>query len=295
MKKNLFNSELELYENASLKKYNTFHLECICKYLIFPKDISELKTVLKTCKSNKIKYLILGNGSNIILKNKRFNGAIIKLDRLNNIKFNKNTIIVDAGYSLIKLANETVAKGLSGLEFASGIPGQVGASTAMNAGAYNNSMSNLVQSVTVLTPELKITEMENKDLEFQYRDSFLKQHPDYIVLSVKLKLSKGNTEEMQNDIEAKRQKRFSTQPLDKPNAGSVFRNPENNYAGALIEKLNFKGYKIGGAEVSSKHANFIINSGDATGKDVIKLINKIQKEVKKKYNIELKLEQKIIE
>ena len=243
----------------------------------------------------KIKYLILGNGSNIILKNKRFNGVIIKLDRLNDIKYNKNTITVEAGYSLIKLANETVAKGLSGLEFASGIPGQVGASTAMNAGAYNNSMSNIVESVTVLTPELKVTEIENKDLDFQYRDSFLKQNPDYIVLSVKLKLSKGNTEEMKNDIETKRQKRFSTQPLDKPTAGSVFRNPENNYAGALIEELNFKGYKIGGAEVSSKHANFIINSGDATGKDIVKLINKIQKEVKKKYNIELKLEQIIIE
>ena len=295
MKKNLFNQEVELYENISLKKYNTYHVECICKYLIFPKNVDELVNVIEICKKNNIKYLVLGNGSNIILKNKIFNGAIIKLDRLNQVKYNGNKIDVEAGYSLIKLSLETISKGLSGLEFASGIPGQVGASAAMNAGAYNESMSNVVTSVKVLTPELKIIELSNKELDYKYRDSFLKANPGYIVLSVTLSLSKGNSEKMKKDIDEKRQRRLSTQPLDKPSAGSVFRNPDGNYAGALIEKLNLKGHRIGGAEVSTKHANFIINAGTATGKEIVKLIEKIQKEVKKNFNIELKLEQIIID
>lgn len=294
MKKNLFSQELEIYENASLKKYNTYHVECTCKYLIFPKNVEELIKVINTCKNNKIKYIILGNGSNIILKNKEYNCAVIKLDRINDIKYNKTSVTVGAGYSLIKLAMETISKGYSGLEFASGIPGQVGASAAMNAGAYNVSMSDIVQKVSVLTPKLEIKELTNEELKYEYRDSFIKSNPDYIVVSVTIKLSKGNIEEMKKSVADKRQKRLNSQPLDKPSAGSVFRNPENNYAGALIEELNLKGYKIGGAEVSTKHANFIINSGNATGQDIVKLIEKIQKEVKKKYNIELKLEQIII-
>lgn len=164
----------------------------------------------------------------------------------------------------------------------------------MNAGAYNVSMSDIVQKVSVLTPKLEIKELKNEELKYEYRDSFIKSNPDYIVVSVTIKLSKGNIEEMKKSVADKRQKRLNSQPLDKPSAGSVFRNPENNYAGALIEELNLKGYKIGGAEVSTKHANFIINSGNATGQDIVKLIEKIQKEVKKKYNIELKLEQIII-
>ncbi len=294
MKKNLFKTELELYEEASLKKYNTYHVECICTYLIFPKNSNELIDVIKVCKKNKINYLILGNGSNIILKNKYYNGVVIKMDRFNDIKYNRNTVTVGAGYSLMKIAIETIKKGLSGLEFASGIPGQVGASTAMNAGAYNESMSDIVKKVTVLTPNLEIKDMSNKELEYEYRDSFLKRNTGYIVLSTTFSLKKGNTEEMLKSIEEKRQRRYSSQPLDKPSAGSVFRNPDGNYAGALIEEAGLKGYNIGGAKVSDKHANFIVNDGNATGEDITKLINKIQKEIKKNYNINLKLEQIII-
>ena len=142
---------------------------------------------------------------------------------------------------------------------------------------------------------LEIKTLSNEDLAFEYRDSFLKKNKEYIVLSTTLELSTGDTETMRTQITERRMKRLASQPLNMPSAGSVFRNPEGMYAGELIEKLNLKGYSIGGAKVSEKHANFIINNGNATGEDIISLINIIQKEVKEKYNVSLKLEQIIVE
>ena len=165
----------------------------------------------------------------------------------------------------------------------------------MNAGAYNSDMASVVKEVRVLTPNYEIKTLNINDLAYEYRDSFLKKNPEYIVLSTTFELKDGDTETMRNLIAERRMKRITSQPLDMPSAGSVFRNPEGMYAGELIEKLNLKGYTIGGAKVSEKHANFIVNNGTATGRDVVSLINKIEKEVKEKYNVDLKLEQIIIE
>jgi len=250
--------------------------------------------IINKLKKENIKYLVLGNGSNIIFESNYYDGVIIKLDKISSIKYNDKFVTVGAGYSLIKLAMETIEKGLSGLEFAAGIPGSVGASTAMNAGAYNSDMSNIVKSVKVLNEEMKIVTMSNTDLQYEYRDSFLKKNPTYIVLSTTFELSSGNKEEMKELVKERRIKRTSSQPLNMPNAGSVFRNPEIMPAGALIENCNLKGFNIGDAEVSTKHANFIVNKGNATGKDIIDLINEIKKQVKNKYNVDLKLEQIII-
>lgn len=282
-------------ENASLKNYNTYKVNSFCSFLVFPKSEEELVLVLKELKKENIKYLILGNGSNIILSKPHYDGVVIKLDNLCKIEYNNNIVIVEAGYPLIKLAIDSINKGLSGLEFAAGIPGTVGASTAMNAGAYNSDMSNIVKSVKVLNNDLEIITLTNKELEYSYRDSFLKRHNDYIVLSTTLELKQGDIETMKNQIEERRKKRLASQPLNMPNAGSVFRNPENMFAGELIEKSKLKGFSIGGAEVSEKHANFIVNKGNATGEDIIKLINKVKKTIKENYNVELKLEQIIIE
>ena len=219
-----------------------------------------------------------------------YDGVIIRLDKLDTLTINGNIITVGAGYSLIKFSNLMAEKGLGDLTFAAGIPGQVGASTAMNAGAYNSAMSDVVKSVKVLTDNLKIITLTNKELDYSYRDSFLKKHPDYIVLSTTFELEKCDSLEMKERISERRKKRLLTQPLDMPSAGSVFRNPENMHAGELIEKCSLKGHNINGAEVSKKHANFIVNTGSATGKDIIELINLIKKEVKKNYNVELKLE-----
>ena len=286
---------IDYTENASLKKYNTYKLDTTCNFLVFPKSEEELITILKELKNKNIKHLILGNGSNVILFMKHFKGVVIKLDNLNSVEYKENIVTVGAGYSLIKLAVETIDKGLSGLEFAAGIPGLVGASTAMNAGAYNSDMSTVVKSARVLNNDLEIITMTNKDMEYEYRDSFIKKNKGYYVLSTTFELTKGDKESMKHLIEERRMKRLASQPLNMPSAGSVFRNPEGLYAGELIEKSNLKGYSIGGAMVSEKHANFIVNNGGATGEDIVKLIQKIQKEVKENYNVLLKLEQIIIE
>ena len=282
-------------ENSSLKNYNTYRINASCSYLVFPKNIEELKVILQELKAKNIKYFILGNGSNIILSMEHYDGVIIKLDNLNEIEYHDDQVTIGAGYSLIKASLNTIEHGLSGLEFASAIPGAVGASVAMNAGAYNSDMSEVVKEVKVLTDKCEIKTLKNEELEFTYRDSFLKKNKEYIVLSATFKLKRGNIAEMKAQVEERRKKRMLTQPLEFPNAGSVFRNPENAFAGELIEKSNLKGYNINGAEVSTKHANFIVNKGEAKGKDIISLIEKIQKEVKENYNVDLKLEQIIVE
>lgn len=289
------NLNISYEENASLKKYNSYRIDATCSYLAFPKNVDELIKILREIKNNNLKYIILGNGSNIILSKDNYDYIFIKLDNLNCIEYSGNTITVDAGYSLIKLALETAKKGLSGLTFAAGIPGNVGASTAMNAGAYNSDMSSIVKSVKVLNEKLEIVNMSVNELDYSYRDSFLKHNKDYIVLSTTFELQYGDTTSMINQINERRIKRMATQPLNMPSAGSVFRNPKDMYAGELIEKLNFKGYQIGGAKVSEIHANFIVNNGNATGEDIVTLINKIREEVKQNYNVLLKLEQIIIE
>ena len=288
-------SGIECYEDVSLKKYNTYKIDAKAKYLVFPKDSVELISLISYLKDNNCKFLVLGNGSNVIFNFEYYDGVIIRLDRFNSISINDNVIEVGAGYSLIKLANEVALLGLSGLEFASGIPGCVGASVAMNAGAYNHSLAEVVESVMVLTPDNEIITMNNEELEFNYRESFLKHNKDYIILSCKIILSHGNKEEILELISNRRIRRMESQPLNYPSAGSVFRNPEGNYAGKLIEDCGFKGYKLGGAMVSLKHANFIINYDGATGRDIVLLINKIKNSVKEKYGIDLILEQIIID
>lgn len=288
-------SGIECYEDVSLKKYNTYKIDAKAKYLVFPKDSVELISLISYLKSNKCKFLVLGNGSNVIFNFEYYDGVIIRLDRFNSISINDNVIELGAGYSLIKLANEVALLGLSGLEFASGIPGCVGASVAMNAGAYNHSLAEVVESVMVLTPDNEIITMTNKELEFNYRESFLKHNKDYIIISCKIILSHGNKDEILELISNRRIRRMESQPLNYPSAGSVFRNPEGNYAGKLIEDCGFKGYKLGGAMVSLKHANFIINYDGATGRDIVLLINKIKNSVKEKYGIDLILEQIIID
>lgn len=286
---------IKYHEKASLKNYNTYRVDTICSYLVFPEDVNQLITLIKELKKQNIKYFILGNGSNIILSKEYYDGVIIKLDNLNKIEYNGNLVTVGAGCSLIKTAMNTIENGLSGLEFASAIPGAVGASVAMNAGAYNSDMSQVVKEVQVLTNDCQIKTLKNIDLQYEYRDSFLKKNKGYIVLSVTFELTKGNSQEMKQLVEERRKKRVLSQPLELPNAGSVFRNPDNMYAGELIENSNLKGYNINGAEISTKHANFIVNKGGATGKDIINLIEKVQKEVKENYDVELKLEQIIVE
>lgn len=286
---------IEYYEEANLKRYNTYRLSTNCKYLILPQTKEELRDLLKYIKEKELKFIVLGNGSNVIFKDDYYDGIVILLNKLNKVTIDDDTIEVSAGYSLQKLAMEACSIGLEGLEFACGIPGFVGASIAMNAGAYNSSMSEIVETVEVINPNFEIVTMTKEELEFEYRSSIFKKEKNYIVVSAYLKLTRGNKEEILEKISKRRVKRLETQPLDMPSAGSVFRNPENMHAGALIEQCGLKGYNINGAEVSTKHANFIVNTGGATGKDITKLIEKIKSEVKKEFGVDLILEQIIVD
>ena len=255
----------------------------------------ELKKIIRFIRDNDIKYMILGNGSNIIFSNDYYDGIIIRLDRFDELKINNNKVVVGAGYSLVKLSIEMANKGLSGLEFAAGIPGFVGASVAMNAGAYNHSLSEIVKSVKVLNPDNKVEIIKGDKLGFGYRDSFFKKNKDNIIISCELVFSYGDKKEIMDIINKRKQRRLDSQPLEYPSAGSVFRNPEGMFAGKLIEDVGLKGYKSGGAMVSLKHANFIINYDKATGKDIILLIDKIKKEVKDRFDVDLVLEQIIVD
>ena len=213
-------------EDASLAKYTTYKVGGVCSGIVFPKNVDCLITLIKFLRNENIPYKILGKGSNLLFSSKPYEGILIKLDELNDVKFfGRNKIQVEAGFSLIKLSMMAAKKGLTGLEFASGIPGSVGGAVYMNAGAYKSDMGYIVERVKVLTPDLRVIYLENKEMNFHYRSSFLQKHPGYICLEVVLKLSKGKRDAIEEVIRERRKRRVESQPLEYPSAGSVFRNP----------------------------------------------------------------------
>lgn len=280
--------------NESLKLHTTYKVGGNCKYFITPKDLNELIDLVKYLREKNIKYMILGNGSNTIFSSKEYDGVIINLTNLNSMSIDKNIINVEAGYQLIKLSMDALNNSLSGLEFAAGIPGNIGGAVFMNAGAYKSDMSKLIKTVTFLDENLELKTLKNEELDFSYRKSIF-QKRNCIIISTVLELIPGNKEEIKELMDKRKKRRLSSQPLEYPSAGSVFRNPsEDIFAGKLIEDLGLKGYKIGGAKISEKHANFIINDGDATGEDIKALIDLVKEKVKERYNIELHVEQRFI-
>ena len=286
--------DIKFLENISLKNYTTFKLNSNATILAFPKTIESLSKLLSYLKKENIKHKIIGNGSNLIFIN-NYDGVLIKLEELNELDINDTVITVGAGYSLMKLAIKASKMGLTGLEFATGIPGTIGGAVFMNAGAYKSDMGYIVSEVKVLTPDLEIKTLYNKDLDFHYRTSFLQKNPDYICLEAKIILKHGDKDIINEIIEERKQRRLMTQPLEYPSAGSVFRNPEGDFAGRLIEEIGYKNKNVNDAYVSEKHANFIINKGNATGEDIKQLINEIQIKVEEEYGIKLKAEQEFVE
>ena len=285
----------KVIENINLKNYTTYKVGGTGRVLVIPDNVNKLIKLIEYIKNNNLKYKVLGNGSNLVFSEKLYDMVFIKLDNFKDLKIIGNRVIVGSGYSLIKLALQTAKYDLTGLEFASGIPGSVGGAIFMNAGAYKSDMGYVVESVKVLTPELEIKVLTNKEMDFHYRTSFLQKNPGYICLEAVIKLKKGKKEAILEVIKDRKERRLETQPLEYPSAGSVFRNPTDDYAGRLIEELGYKGKKIGDAMVSLKHANFIVNVGHASGDDVKKLILEIKNKVKEKYNIDLKIEQEFVD
>lgn len=282
----------DFMENVNLKKYNTYNINCTAKEFYIPKDKDELINILKYIQKNNFKYKILGGGSNVIFENEIYDGVIIKLDNFNKIEIHDNFVSTGSGTNVIKLILTLANKNIGGLEFASSIPGTIGGAIYNNAGAYGKCFADVIEEVTFINSKLETKTI--KDCSFDYRTSFFKENKNLIILEAKIKTINKNKEEILQIIKTNKDKRTKSQPLNYPSAGSVFRNPKGLYAGEIIEKLGFKGIKVGDAMVSEKHANFIVNTKNATGKDIVKLINKIQKEAKEKENIELVLEQEII-
>lgn len=283
-------SKFECIENASLLNYNTYKLDTKCKLLVFPRDIFEFQEIMYIL--NGSKYFILGNGSNIILPD-YYDGVVIKLKYFNNYNIFDEYIEVDSGVMINKLSMELSKLGYKGFEWASGIPGTIGGCIYNNAGCYGSEISDNLIDVTVFCDN-KIYCLRKDELSFSYRNSTFKMNNKFVILKAKFKFEKGDPEELLDLIKVRTNKRIESQPLEYPSCGSVFRNPEGLIAGKLIDEANLKGKCVGGAMVSNKHANFIINNGNATPEDIIKLINEIKNTIKKNYNIDLVLEQEII-
>ena len=227
-------------ENVPLKNLTSYKLSGIASKVIFPSNVPELIELMKYIRKNHLKYKVIGSGSNLIFDGD-YNGILIKLDKLDHLTIKNCEITVEAGYLLKKLALKACRLGLTGLEFATGIPGTVGGACSNNSGAYNSDMGYIVKSLKVLTPSLEIKIMENKELDYHYRTSFFEKNPEYIILEANIQLKKGNKQEILEIVEDRKKRRIASQPLEYPSAGSVFRNPTNNYAGKLIEDIGYKG------------------------------------------------------
>lgn len=278
--------------NEPMSKHTSFKTGGNAKLFVKAYSISEIKKVLKIVKENKIPLFILGNGTNLLVKDEGFDGIVLQI-KLNDINIVDNIVTVDAGVKNAVLSNKVLEKSLTGFEFASGIPGTIGGAIKMNAGAYGNEMKDIVQEVTYIDFDGNVNTISNEQCEFEYRNSiFFKLN--CVILQTKLKLEYGNKEEIQNKIKELAIQRKEKQPLEYPNAGSTFKRGEDFITAKIIDECGLKGYSIGGAEVSQKHAGFIINKNNATSKDILDLIKYVQSTVKEKTGKEIKLEIEVI-
>lgn len=289
----MLNNYGEVLENASLENYNTYGIKTSCKYLVKVEDQNKLRDLINYLNSSNIKYYILGKGSNVILPDNTFNGVIISLEKLNNIEFNDKIVRAGCGVVLSSFILECINKSLKGLEYLALIPGTLGGALYGNAGVKDHTIYDFLESVCVLRNNELIT-LKREDIKVSYRHTMFKETKD-ILVSATFKLEDGDINSLKDIVKENRVKRLNSQPLEYKNAGSVFKNPEGNYAGALIEQVGLKGFACGDAEVSQKHANFIINKGNATGSEIRELIKIIKNKVYEEYKIDLSLEQIIIE
>lgn len=291
-----FDLNIEVRENEILSKHSTFRIGGAATFAVFPKDKAELTSAITSIKESGMKYKVIGHGSNVLFDDKGYEGAIIFTKYMNNVEYvhraDETLIRVECGRNLTELAGDVGKKHLlTGLEFAYGIPGSIGGAIYMNAGAYGGEMSDIViESEYYDTLNNSFVTLDAASHDFSYRHSILHDHPEYIVISTLLKLKRGDAEEIFNLMNKNMSSRREKQPLEYPNAGSTFKRPTGHFAGKLIEDAELKGYTVGGAQVSEKHAGFLINRGGATSRDVLELIEHIQNVVKEKYGVDLESE-----
>lgn len=278
-----------------LKNHTTFQIGGKCIALIEPKKVEDIIEAIKICRENNLKFFVIGNGSNLLVPDDGYNGVIIKIkSEFSNIQVEGECLIAHSGAKLSEVYTVAYENSLTGFEFASGIPGTIGGAIFMNAGAYGGEMKDIVESVEVLDLDnYEVKELKNEELDFSYRKSII-QRKNYIVLTIKLKLKKGNKEEIKAVYEDLSEKRNSKQPLNFGSAGSTFKRPEGHFASKLIEDAGLKGYHINDAWVSEKHSGFIVNKGNASYKEVVELIEYVQKVVFEKFEVKLETEVRIL-
>lgn len=274
--------------NEKMSKYTTMRVGGPCDCIVFPDEISKIKEVIDFCKNENITFFVIGNGSNLLVKDKGIHGVVIKLGhRFSKIELDGEYILAYAGATMPTLSQLAKKNSLKGLEFACGIPGTIGGGVKMNAGAYGSQISDILYEVTYMDEKEEIKTIKNKDCSFGYRKSIFTINPNYVILSAKFKLERGNIDEIENKMKENSLARKAKQPLEYPNFGSVFKRPEGYFVGKLVDDAGLRGYKIGGAQVSTKHTGFIVNVDNATCKDVLDLIGYVQTTVYNKFNVKL--------
>lgn len=288
------NPNLIVYIDEPMCKHTSFKIGGNADVFIKAKTIDEIKTILDYTKKNDIPLTVMGNGSNLLVKDNGIRGITMQTD-INQLQINEQeqTVIATNGVKLGMLAAFLQKKGLSGFEFAGGIPGSIGGAIRMNAGAYGGELKDIVEEVTFMTREGNIKTLKKDELGFSYRHSRFCENDD-IILCAKLKLEKGNPDDIKKKMDDNLEHRKEKQPIELPSAGSTFKRGEDFISAKLIDESGLKGYKIGGAEVSTKHAGFVVNVGDATAQNVIDLVEYIRKTVYEKYQKKLELEIEII-
>ena len=280
--------------NELMSRHTTFRVGGEAACLIKVSDSRELSKIITFLKQTEHDFFVLGNGSNLLVSDNGYDGVVLKLEgEFSEIHTDGLKLVSGAGVSLAKAAKTAMEEGLTGMEFASGIPGTLGGAIVMNAGAYDGEMKQIVKEVTVMDQEGNILVLDNETMEFGYRTSVIKNRP-FIVLSAVLMLQEGKSEEIKAKMDDFAERRREKQPLEYASAGSTFKRPEGYFAAALIEECGLKGEHVGDAEVSVKHSGFIINKGNATCSDVLSLIEKVKEKVKEMKNVELECEVKLL-
>lgn len=279
--------------DAEMKNYVHFRVGGPADILLIPENKDQVIKTIELCKNNNIPYFVVGNGSNLLVRDGGIKGVVIKFNEVKNITVQGEVIEAECGAMLKDVSNEALNNSLTGFEFACGIPGTIGGAVFMNAGAYDGEIAHVIESAEVIDNNGEIKVLSKDELELGYRSSIVMKK-NYIVLSARFKLKHGEVRKIKEIVEDLTNKRESKQPLEYPSAGSTFKRPVGYYAGKLIQDAGLKGYVIGGAAVSEKHSGFVINKSNATAKDILDLIAHIQNEVKDKFDVELHPEVRII-
>jgi len=289
----LKNDGIDIQEKVPLSKYTFTKTGGPAEFLAFPKNIDQLEQLVQVTRENNIPLTVIGNASNLIIRDGGIDGLVVILTEMNQITVNGTEVTAEAGARIIDTAFTAAKAALSGMEFAAGIPGSIGGGVFMNAGAYGGETQEVVKTVNVMTKDGEFKTYSNEEMEFSYRHSLVQENGD-IVLSATFELKKGEKDQILDEMNYLNALRRYKQPLEYPSCGSVFKRPKGHFVGPMIIKAGLQGKQIGGAQDSTKHAGFIVNKGGATATDYLDLIHLIQKVIKEKYDIDLHTEVRII-